>query len=262
LSIKAPPVRRRVAEANSTDALRGIARIASEDASTLGISFGDLIKLESMEKEPRRRAFVKAFFILPSEEDRLQGKVQIDSTARRSLDTELGEEVLISKADLAPFATSVTLEPFDPVSAGETEQDRKMLTAFVEDRPLWKGGMVLYPFEGKPMRLQVVVVEPESDVAIGTTTTKIILPQRHEMITRSGQLFAFHLVFTLKKRIVDREALWKALESRGFVKEEYQIGGIVSATTAPPDSTLLRQPGFPPQGRHHIRSPNIKRGRI
>ena len=168
-------IKRTIAEVNPTDVGRGIVRISKADAKILAVDQGDLLELKS--EKTKSPAFAKCFFIHPSNESSSSGIVQVDGLTRKMLGTNIRENLTIAKAERPIEAISVTLEPMDGIIPESL--DEKWLRFVIEDKPLFKHGVVVVLFEDKGFFFKITSLEPSDRVvAVGTMLTRIVLLPR------------------------------------------------------------------------------------
>jgi len=260
-----PPVNslaRFVAEARPIDVFRGVARICEEDSKILNLQPGDLLRMES----PTGEVSYAKFSLLHQRDESMDPvKVQIDGIARDLLRVQISDTIFISKVEEhPPFATAIELQPLDGMPEN-LEFDSDWLLSWIEDKPLWKGSVILLMLQDKPHRFQVTSVTPESaEVCMGTPRTKIVLPSMDEMAGKSGQLFAFNLVVEFNRKVYDYDNLWRALEKRGFSEKQWRFAfnSAVSPDLIPPsevEAAAIESASLS-QSRRHL--PNIRKGRI
>jgi hypothetical protein len=167
-------IKRWVAEANAIDAGKNIARISKDDAYLLGVPFGGLVELQSTEGWS---AYAKCYFIHPNDEGRLTGMIQIEGPLRLLLRIGLQHVVAVTREDSVALANSVTLELMDGPLPDRVGDAKKWLSLMIEEKPLWKDGIIFLSIGGKPYRVRVISAEPrDKQVLIGNSLTRIVLP--------------------------------------------------------------------------------------
>ncbi|MBS3789837.1 MAG: CDC48 family AAA ATPase [Candidatus Thermoplasmatota archaeon] len=172
----------KVAEAQSSDVGRGLARIDPEVKEKLGLKSGDIILIHGDD-------ITAAKVWAGDESDRNTGIIRIDGPTRRNAKVKIDEKVGIEKVDTVP-ANKVTFAPTQPVRLmGGEEYLRKQA---LRDRPITKGDTITLNIMGNKIELVVksfspskkaVIIKPET-----TTVTISEKPISKEEVTRAPRV--------------------------------------------------------------------------
>ncbi|MDP2766356.1 MAG: AAA family ATPase, partial [Candidatus Methanoperedens sp.] len=172
----------KIAEAQSKDAGRAIARIDPKHFLKIQADTGDIIKLKVFAPSPRRaqqggsasggkiekikekkETVAKVMPLYP--EDRGKGIVRIDGIARDNLGAGLDEKIEIYKT-ACKNARTIVLTPLDPGSSFK-EEDSQYLADILDGTPVIKGSKIRATFFGtKAQDFLVEDVEPDGVVVI------------------------------------------------------------------------------------------------
>ncbi len=156
----------KVAEAQSSDVGRGLARIDPEVKEKLGLKSGDIILIHGDD-------LTAAKVWAGDESDRNTGIIRIDGPTRRNASVKIDEKVGIEKVETVP-ANKVTFAPTQPVRLmGGEEYLRKQA---LRDRPITKGDTITLNIMGNKIELVVKSFSPSKKAVIikpDTTTVNI-----------------------------------------------------------------------------------------
>ena len=133
MSEKTPTINLKVAEALQDDAYKGIARLDMEIMKELGVRRGDVVKIKG-----NRDTVAIVDRSYPS--DIGTGIIRIDGILRRNAKTGIGDNVLISKADVAE-AKKVTIAPAQ--QGIMVQADSETLRRGLLGRSLIKGDIIV-----------------------------------------------------------------------------------------------------------------------
>jgi len=150
------------------DVGRSIARIDSETMKTLGVTVGDIIKIEG--KKPTA---AKAWPAYP--EDQGLGLIRIDGFIRKNCSAAINEFVTVSKVD-AEYASSVKLAPVDIRISVDNDFIRFVKDRLV-DRPATRGDTLLIMMLGHSVPFMVVNTRPSGIVKITPATEITIMSE-------------------------------------------------------------------------------------
>jgi transitional endoplasmic reticulum ATPase len=147
----------KVAEALTSDVGRGIARLGTKVREQLGVSSGDVVKLEG-----KKLALAIVWPSHPS--DTQEGDVRIDGILRQNSGVGLGDKVKVSKAEVKD-AKKVVLAPQQPVRfhAGFEQYVKKKLVG----KPIVKGNVLPIGVFGTPIPLVISSTLPTGPLMIG-----------------------------------------------------------------------------------------------
>ncbi|MBN2122237.1 CDC48 family AAA ATPase [Candidatus Micrarchaeota archaeon] len=150
----------RVAEALSSDVGKSIARLGTKVREQLGVSSGDVVKLEG-----KKTAFAIVWPSHPS--DTAEGDVRINGILRQNSGVGLGDKVKVSATE-AKEAKKIVLAPQQPVRfhAGFEQYVKKMLVG----RPIVKGNVLPIGVFGTPIPLVVLSTLPSGPLMIAEET--------------------------------------------------------------------------------------------
>ncbi len=152
----------KVAEANTRDVGRRIARIDPKVAESLGISTGDAIEVTS--PADKRKTTVLSW---PAYQvDYGKGLVRIDGYIRGRLGVGIGDTVDIRKVQAKP-AESITLAPTEPLRIMGAEE---YLAGFLEDQLVTRGDTIPLNIMGQRIDLVVTGTNPSGPVIINAST--------------------------------------------------------------------------------------------
>ncbi len=169
----APSISLKVAEADSKDVGRGLARMDPEDLERLGAQVGDIVEIQG-----KKTTVAKA---MPAfKEVRGQGLIQIDGLIRTNATIGLGERVSVRKVN-AHRAGRVVLTPLGGRSALSRERDMAYVEKLLDGLPLMAGDRIRAALFGA--RFQDFTVEstvPKGVVVIHTETVIQIQEQKGE----------------------------------------------------------------------------------
>lgn len=150
----------KVAEALSSDVGRGIARLGTEVREKLGVSSGDVVKLEGKK--------VALAIVWPSHpSDTEEGDVRIDGILRQNSGVGLGDRVKVSREDVKE-GKKIVLAPQQPVRfhAGFEQYVKKKLVG----KPVVKGNILPIGVFGTPIPLVISSTLPTGPLMIGEGT--------------------------------------------------------------------------------------------
>lgn len=150
----------RVAEAQTKDASRGIARLDPADLERIGAQIGDVISIQG-EKTTVVRA-MPAY--LP---DRGKGTIQIDGITRENAGARLDVTVTVSRCD-HKIARTVTLASLNGIRKADGRGHAQYISHLLEGRPLISGDRVRVDLVGTGAReYRVTNVTPPGVVLVG-----------------------------------------------------------------------------------------------
>jgi len=169
----APSISLKVAEADSKDVGRGLARMDPEDLERLGAQVGDIVEIQG-----KKTTVAKA---MPAfKEVRGQGLIQIDGLIRSNAAIGLGERLSVRKVN-AHRAGRVVLTPLGGRSALSRERDMAYVEKLLDGLPLMAGDRIRAALFGA--RFQDFTVEstvPKGIVVIHPETVIQIQEQKGE----------------------------------------------------------------------------------
>ena len=153
----------RVAEAQTKDVGRGIARLDPRDIERLGATISDIVEI--------RGERATAAKLMPAyHADRGKGIVQMDGIVRQNAQVGLGEKVSLRKADYQT-ARSVTLEPLTSTRSLPRGSDSRYVGRLVEGLVLTPGDRVRVNLFGtRAVDFTVADCKPAGVVIVGRKT--------------------------------------------------------------------------------------------
>ncbi|MFZ0325686.1 MAG: CDC48 family AAA ATPase [Nitrososphaeraceae archaeon] len=157
----------KVAEANSKDVGRRVARIDPKISEELGLSAGDVIEISS-EKSKASVLNWPAY-----EQDYGKGLIRLDGYIRNRLYVGIDDKVEIRKAE-AKNAKSITLAPTEPLRIVGAEE---YLAAVLQGQIVTKGDIVPLGIMGQRVDLMVVSTNPPKGSLIITNSTRIVVSE-------------------------------------------------------------------------------------
>ena len=160
----------KVAEAQSKDVGRAIARIDPKYFSKIQADIGDIIRLTPQKSERKERGEAVAKLMPAYLEDRGKGIIQIDGIARENLKIGLDEKVEIQPVPYKE-ASALILSPLN-IGTSLREEDAQYLAEILDGTPVIKGSKVRATLFGT--RAQDFLVEdtdPEKVVLIKPFTS-------------------------------------------------------------------------------------------
>ena len=157
----------KVAEANSKDVGRRVARIDPKISEELGLSAGDVIEISS-EKSKTSVLNWPAY-----EQDYGKGLIRLDGYIRNRLYVGIDDKVEIRKAE-AKNAKSITLAPTEPLRIVGAEE---YLAAVLQGQIVTKGDIVPLGIMGQRVDLMVVSTNPPKGSLIITNSTRIVVSE-------------------------------------------------------------------------------------
>ena len=153
----------KVAEAQSKDVGRGIARIDPKDMSRLTVEVGDIVQVKA-----KRSTVAK---VMPTfQEDRGKGIIEIDGLVRGNCQVGLDEKVTISKISAGP-AGRIVLSPAEELAPMTAKRDTKYLGRLLEGLPVMAGDTVRATlFGARSHDFTVLSTTPSGAVLVHATT--------------------------------------------------------------------------------------------
>ena len=124
----------KVSEASSRDAGKCLSRMDPKDMEKLGVSVGDIVKLNG-----KRTTVAKVMPAYP--EDRGKQAVKIDGLTRRNADVGIGEKVKLELTPARP-AARIVLAPAAGKRALSQQRDTKYVGKLLNDLPVISGDLV------------------------------------------------------------------------------------------------------------------------
>jgi len=157
----------RVAEAQSRDVGRGIARIDPKISSEIGFSAGDVVEIHGKKK-------TVAIYWPGYQEDSGKGIIRIDGYTRNNAGAGIDEKVDIKKVD-AKEAKKITIAPTEPlrITGGE-----EYLKRILENRVISRGDIIPLGIMGRRINLMVTGFQPPAAAVIVVPSTQVVLSEK------------------------------------------------------------------------------------
>jgi transitional endoplasmic reticulum ATPase len=157
----------RVAEAQSRDVGRGIARIDPKISSEIGLSAGDVVEIHGKKK-------TVAIYWPGYQEDYGKGIIRIDGYTRNNAGSGIDEKVDVKKVD-AKEAKKITIAPTEPlrITGGE-----EYLKRILENRVISRGDLIPLGIMGRRINLMVTGFQPPAAAVIVVPSTQVVLSDK------------------------------------------------------------------------------------
>ena len=157
----------RVAEAQSRDVGRGIARIDPKISSEIGFSAGDVVEIHGKKK-------TVAIYWPGYQEDYGKGIIRIDGYTRNNAGAGIDEKVDIKKV-AAKEAKKITIAPTEPlrITGGE-----EYLKRILENRVISRGDIIPLGIMGRRINLMVTGFQPPAAAVIVVPSTQVVLSEK------------------------------------------------------------------------------------
>ena len=157
----------RVAEAQSRDVGRGIARIDPKISSEIGLSAGDVVEIHGKKK-------TVAIYWPGYQEDYGKGIIRIDGYIRNNAGAGIDEKVDIKKVD-AKEAKKITIAPTEPLRIMGGEEYLKQI---LENRVISRGDLIPLGIMGRRINLIVTGFQPPAAAVIVVPSTQVVLSEK------------------------------------------------------------------------------------
>ncbi len=157
----------RVAEAQSRDVGRGIARIDPKVSSDMGLSAGDIVEIHG-----KKKTATKYWPGYP--EDTGKGIIRIDGYTRNNAGAGIDEKVGVKKIE-AKEAKKLTIAPTQPLPVTGVEQ---YLKQFLENWVISRGDVIPLIIMGRRTNLIVTGIQPATAAVIVVPSTEITLSDK------------------------------------------------------------------------------------
>ena len=157
----------RVAEAQSRDVGRGIARIDPKVSSEIGLSAGDVVEIHGKKK-------TVAIYWPGYQEDTGRGLIRIDGYTRNNAGAGIDEKVDIKKVE-AKEAQKITIAPTEPLRITGGEEYLKQI---LENRVISRGDIIPLGIMGRRINLMVTGFQPPAAAVIVVPSTEVVLSDK------------------------------------------------------------------------------------
>jgi transitional endoplasmic reticulum ATPase len=157
----------RVAEAQSRDVGRGIARIDPKVSSEIGLSAGDVVEIHGKKK-------TVSIYWPGYQEDYGKGIIRIDGYTRSNAGAGIDENVDVRKVD-ARKATKITIAPTEPLRIMGGEEYLKQI---LENRVISRGDLIPLGIMGRRINLIVTGFQPPAAAVMVTPSTQVVLSEK------------------------------------------------------------------------------------
>jgi transitional endoplasmic reticulum ATPase len=162
-----PLVPLRVAEAQSRDVGRGIARIDPKISSEIGLSAGDVVEIHGKKK-------TVAIYWPGYQEDYGKGIIRMDGYTRSNAGAGIDEKVNIKQVE-ARKATKITIAPTEPLRITGGEEYLKQI---LENRVISRGDLIPLGIMGRRINLIVTGFQPPAAAVIVVPSTQVVLSEK------------------------------------------------------------------------------------
>ncbi|TET26808.1 MAG: AAA family ATPase [Candidatus Bathyarchaeum sp.] len=157
----------RIAEAQSRDVGRGIARIDPKVSSELGISAGDVVEIHGKKK-------TVAIYWPGYQEDIGKGIIRIDGYTRNNSGAGIDEKVAVKKVE-AKEAKKINIAPTEPLRITGGEEYLKQI---LENRVISRGDIIPLLIMGRRINLMVTGFQPPAAAVIVVPSTQVVLSDK------------------------------------------------------------------------------------
>ncbi|MFA5364130.1 MAG: CDC48 family AAA ATPase [Candidatus Bathyarchaeia archaeon] len=157
----------RIAEAQSRDVGRGIARIDSQVSSEIGLSAGDVVEIHGKKK-------TAAIYWPGYPEDTGKGIIRVDGYTRNNAGAGIDEKVDVKKVE-AKEAKKITIAPTEQLRITGGEEYLKQI---LENRVISRGDLIPLGIMGRRINLIVTGVQPPAAAVIVVQDTEISLSDK------------------------------------------------------------------------------------
>ncbi len=157
----------RVAEAQSRDVGRGIARIDPKFSSELGISAGDVVEIHGKKR-------TVAIYWPGYQEDIGKGIIRIDGYTRNNSGAGIDEKVAVKKVEVKE-AKKITIAPTEPLRITGGEEYLKQI---LENRVISRGDIIPLLIMGRRINLMVTGFQPPAAAVIVVPSTQVVLSDK------------------------------------------------------------------------------------
>jgi transitional endoplasmic reticulum ATPase len=181
----------RVAEAQTRDVGRGIARVDPEIITNAGWMTGDVIQILG-----RKKTFALLWPGQPSDSGR--GIIRIDGSTRNNAGIGIDDKVTVKRIEAA-YAEQITLAPTEPlrITGGE-----EYLGQLLDGRVIGKGDDIAINVMNKRIDLVVTRIEPNSPAVIVNDDTQILISEEVAKPQRSLPRVTYEDIGGLRNEVV------------------------------------------------------------
>jgi transitional endoplasmic reticulum ATPase len=157
----------RVAEAQSRDVGRGIARIDPKVSSEIGLSAGDVVEIHGKKK-------TVAIYWPGYQEDHGKSIIRIDGYIRNNAGAGIDEKVDLKKVE-AKEAKKITIAPTEPLRITGGEEYLKQI---LENRVISRGDIIPLGIMGRRINLMVTGFQPPAAAVMVVPSTQVVLSDK------------------------------------------------------------------------------------
>ena len=158
----------RVAEAQSRDVGRGIARIDPKVSSEIDLSAGDVVEIHG-------KKTTVAIYWPGYQEDTGRGIIRIDGFTRNNAGAGIDEKVEVKKVE-AKEAKKITIAPTEPLRIGGGAEE--YLKQILENRVISRGDIIPLGIMGRRINLMVTGFQPAAAAVIVVQSTQVVLSDK------------------------------------------------------------------------------------
>lgn len=183
----------KILECYTRDIGRAVARIDADQAQTLNLSAGDIVKIIGNDT-----TVAKYLPVFPPDE----GKhiVRLDGLSRNNADVSIGDAISVRKVESVK-AEKVIVAPYEAVPP----LDGRYLADALESLPLIKGDNVLILYFGGRLTFQVISVIPEDSVVVVTRKTSFYIVSNVSTLSDTD-------IITIKENMMGKVAMLEKLD--------------------------------------------------
>jgi transitional endoplasmic reticulum ATPase len=157
----------RVAEAQSRDVGRGIARIDPKISSEIGLSSGDVVEIHGKKK-------TVALYWPGYQEDYGKGTIRIDGYTRSNAGAGIDENVEVKKVE-SREAKKIIIAPTEPLRIMGGEEYLKQI---LENRVISRGDLIPLGIMGRRINLIVTGFQPSAAAVMVVPSTQVVLSEK------------------------------------------------------------------------------------
>ena len=150
----------KIIESYQSDVARAIARIDSSQMEKLGISAGDIIKIEG------KRVTLAKCLPLSSKKNDAKGIIRLDGLLRNNANVSIGDTVIIDKINVKQ-ASDVEIFPVEAIPP----IDPKYVAEALDNIPILEGDTIVTPYFGGRLSFGVAKTKPKGAVLVSKQTT-------------------------------------------------------------------------------------------
>ncbi|MBU0761787.1 MAG: CDC48 family AAA ATPase, partial [Candidatus Altiarchaeota archaeon] len=184
----------RVAEALQNDVGRGIVRIDSESAETIGVTTGDIVEITG-----RKSTAAKVW--QSRQEDEGRNIIRMDGAIRQNANSSLGDKVNVKKANVKT-AAKVTIAPTEhPVTFADNNYSHYMKERFLLGKPVYTGDIIYIHGLGGQIPFTIVSTKPAGIVQVMQNTEVDVKTKPMQVKAVTGSIVRYEDIGGLKDEV-------------------------------------------------------------